>query len=660
MENIMKTRIFLFSLLSALLFPSCNGFLDLEPEAALSPEQYLTTEENIGAYATDLYTMLPKHERSTWGYWRTDADTDDMVAPNPSDKYAPGYWRVEQTGGSYSFTDIYRCNYFLNFVMPLYEAGEITGNASNIRHYIGEVYFFRAWAYFEKLKALGDFPIVEKPVADDLAQLTAASKRSPRNEVARFILADLDRAIEYMSDTPPTGGTNRLADDCAHLMKSRVALYEGTWEKYFKGTAFVPNGPQWPGAAKDYNQGYQFPSGSIDGEISFFLKTAMDEAKIVADKYQLTTNTGVFQKSADDAQNPYFDMFGAVDMSQYPEILLWRDYSVSLGIYNSVGEWEASSNNGYGITKSMVDAFVMSNGLPIYKAGSGYPGDKDLLKITENRDSRAVIFIKKPGDLNLHSNGGPNAYQVEPWPKITSAGSQKYITGYAIRKGLNFDGAMASDNSSETGLIIFRAAEAYLNYIEACYENTGGLDGDAQRYWKAIRDRARVGDYQTTIDNTDVAKEAETDWGAYSAGQLVDPTLYNIRRERRCELMAEGFRAADIRRWRSMDQLIDEPYHVLGVNLWDELADNADFLAANSGGLRQGENVSPRNFGKYLAPYHIMSNNRVYNGYSWRMAHYLDPIAVQHFLITGDGNVDASPLYQNPGWPVQAGLGAQN
>ena len=71
MENIMKTRIFLFSLLSALLFPSCNGFLDLEPEAALSPEQYLTTEENIGAYATDLYTMLPKHERSTWGYWRT-------------------------------------------------------------------------------------------------------------------------------------------------------------------------------------------------------------------------------------------------------------------------------------------------------------------------------------------------------------------------------------------------------------------------------------------------------------------------------------------------------------------------------------------------------------------------------------------------------------
>ena len=658
----MKNRILILSLAAVLMFPSCNAFLNLEPEAALSPEQYLTTEENIGAYATNLYGMLPKHERSTWGYWRTDANTDDMVAPNPSNIYAPGYWRVEQTGGSYSFTDIYNCNYFLDFVIPLYEAGEITGNDSNIRHYIGEVYFFRAWAYFEKLKALGDFPIVEEPIADDLDRLVAASKRAPRNEVARFILADLDRALEYMSDTPPVGGTNRLADDCAHLMKSRVALYEGTWEKYFKGTAFVPNGPDWPGAGKDYNSGYQFPSGSIEGEIDFFLKTSMEEAKIVADKYSLTTNTGVFQSSADADSNPYFDMFGATDMSLYPEVLLWRDYNVSLGVYNSVGEWASSSNNGYGITKSMVDAFVMSNGQPWYASGSGYAGDTDLMKVTQNRDTRAVIFIKKPGDLNLHSPGGQNSEEVEPWPEITSSGAQKYITGYVIRKGLNFNGAYASDNSSETGLIIFRAAEAYLNYIEACYERTEGLDADAQRYWKAIRDRAKAGNYNTTIRDTNVATEGKTDWGAYSAGQLVDATLYNIRRERRCELMAEGFRAADIHRWRALDQLIDadEPYHVLGVNLWSELYRNEEFLEDNPAGLVEGENVSLRSFSNYLAPYHIMTNNRVYNGYNWRMAHYLDPIAVQHFLITGDGDVNASPLYQNPGWPVQAGLGAQN
>ena len=61
-------------------------------------------------------------------------------------------------------------------------------------------------------------------------------KRRPRNEVARFILSDLDNAYNYMLPTAPV--TNRLNRDCAALVKSRVALFEGTWEKYHKGTEF--------------------------------------------------------------------------------------------------------------------------------------------------------------------------------------------------------------------------------------------------------------------------------------------------------------------------------------------------------------------------------------------------------------------------------------
>lgn len=637
---------------------SCNAFLDLEPESNLSPAQYLTTEDNLAAYATDLYNMFPVHGTTSWGTWKNDSDTDNMAYANPSDAFAPGYWKVGQTGGSYEFTGIYRCNYFFDNVLDNFEHGRITGTTSGIRHYIGEAYFFRAWQYYQKLQALGDFPIVTHLLADNLEKLTAESVRAPRNEVARFILSDLDKAIEYMSDTAPWGGRNRLSRDCAHLMKSRVALYEGTWLKYFKGTAFVPGGTGWPGAAS--HPDYQYPSGSIDSEVEWFLKVAMDEAKIVADKYALVDNTGLFQSSATAAANPYFDMFGATDMSGYGEILLWKAYSDSEGVTNSVVEFAAAANQGYGITKSMVDAFVMANGLPIYASGSGYPGDADLLKVTEGRDSRAQIFIKRPGDTNLHSEPGPESYQVEPWPNIVnSTASMRYTTGYALRKGLNFDGAQSVRDKSCVGSIIFRATEAYLNYMEACYESSGALDSDAQRYWTAIRDRSKVGNWQTTIDNTDMNIEKETDWGAYSAGKLVDATLFNIRRERRCELMAEGFRAADVRRWRSMDQMIDTPYHVLGVNVWENLAANPDFLAANGNNLKEGENISPKDFSTYCAPYHILSNNRVYEGYRWRMAHYLDPIAVQHFLITGGGSADNSTLYQNPGWPLQAGQGAE-
>lgn len=44
--------------------------------------------------------------------------------------------------------------------------------------------------------------------------------------------------------------TTRINADAAILLKSRVALFEGTWLKYFKNTAFVPNGDGWPGKAK--------------------------------------------------------------------------------------------------------------------------------------------------------------------------------------------------------------------------------------------------------------------------------------------------------------------------------------------------------------------------------------------------------------------------
>ena len=140
----MKTKIFL-TCISLALLTGCNKFLDQEPLSQLSPEQYLSTEENIAAYATDLYNTFPVHGTNSWGRWSDDNNTDNMAYVTPSDIFAPGYWRVGQTGGSYEFTTIYRCNYFLDFVLPLYKKGSITGIDPNFRHYIGEVYFFIAW-----------------------------------------------------------------------------------------------------------------------------------------------------------------------------------------------------------------------------------------------------------------------------------------------------------------------------------------------------------------------------------------------------------------------------------------------------------------------------------------------------------------------------------
>lgn len=645
--------------IAALMLCSCEGFLNREPESALTPEQYLTTEANVASFATDLYGNLPTHGTYGYGRFESDTHTDNMANYSPSDIYATGYWKVPQTGGDYSFSTIYSCNWFFEHVLPAIESGNITGNKNNINHYIGEVYFFRALSYFGKLQALGDFPIVTKCLDNDLEKLISETKRAPRNEVARFILSDLDKAIELMGENAPTGGKNRLNKYCARLLKSRVALYEGTWEKYFKGTAFVPNGPDWPGAGVDYNRDYKFPSGSIDAEIDFFLGEAMKEAKIVADKYQLTSNTGGFQQSADDVVNPYYDMFASVDMSGYPEVMLFRSYSWDLSVVHSESAYASKANNGNGTTKSMVDAFLMQNGLPIYADRSGYAGDSDLHKITTDRDTRLQIFLKQQGDRNFFGEAGDQGTTIEPWPDLTCGTyNNKYVTGYCIRKGMNHDGEMATFHDY-TGCIVYRASEAYLNYIEACYEKTGSIDSDADAYWKALRARAGIDeDYNVTINATKMGVEAQTDWGAFSAGKLIDPTLFNIRRERRCELMAEGFRSMDLHRWRAMDQMIETPYHVLGINLWEN-KNLKEINDASSVPLAEGENVSSKSFSKYVAPYHVFDNNTCYNGYRWKMAHYLSPIAVQHFLITGNGDVPQSPLYQNPFWPTKAGEAAQ-
>lgn len=656
-------------LLCSLILVSCNDFLDNDPLDKLTPGEYLTTENNIEAYVTDRYAMLPTHETYGYGTFSADNHTDNMAGMQPDVKYAPGYWKVPQDGGSWNFDDIYKCNYFFEQVIPNYEGQLIIGNQDNIKHYIGEMHFFRAFAYFERLKAVGDFPIVTQLLINDLATLTKASKRAPRNEVARFILSDLDEAIKMMLDKAPSGDNNRLHKDVAILFKSRVALYEGSWLKNFKETAFVPGGNGWPGASKAYNQDFKYPSGSIDAEIEFFLKEAIEASKIVVDRYDLTPNTGHFQEFADQPSNPYFSMFCDQDMSKYKEVMLWRSYNNGLGISNDVAHYACVGNEGIGTTKSMIDAFILKNGEPIYASpkwvdeNASYWGDNNILHITKNRDTRADIFIKKPGQQNLHNQPGSHGVKEEPRPDILSSSSEyKYTTGYALRKGLNPDGKHTVLTQSTIGSIVFRAAEAYLNYIEAYYELNGRLDSFAENYWTKIRERAGVDtDFNKTIRLTNMDIEAETDWGAYTAGKIVDPMRYNIRRERRCELMAEGFRMMDLKRWRAMDQMIQNPYHVLGFNLWEEIADwNWYKDADGKSQLKEGGNVSSKSFDKYLAPYHIASNNIAYNGYRWNMAHYLDPIAAEHILVTsGGGAVENSPIYQNPGWPYNAGDAAK-
>jgi hypothetical protein len=642
--------------ISILTLASCKKALDQEPISNITPENYLTEESQLGAYAIARYTgILPSHGNYSFGTFGIDGNTDNMAIPDLDARFVPGLLKVGATGGDWDFGNIYQVNYFLSTVVPKWKAGQIIGSDENIKQYIGEIYFLRAYEYFKKMQALGDFPIVKTVLPDNKEVLTEASKRMPHSEVTRFILSDLDSAALLLK-TNSDGLKNRINKACAQLLKSRVALYEGTWLKYFKNTAFVPNGPNWPGKAKAYNANYQFASGSIDAEITYLLGESMSAAKAVADATTLVQNTGIIESPAN--QNPYFNMFSAVNMSGYSEVLLWRQYAMGVVTHN-VPVYAQAGNYAVGLTRAMVESFLMDNGLPIYAAGSGYKGDDYIADVRSGRDGRLNLFLKEPGQKNVLLNFGQGSHEtdIETIPRIfESSYDKKYTTGYTIRKGLNYDAAQTNNGQGYTGSITFRATEALLNYIEACYERTGALDASATQYWQQIRTRAKVStDFGKTIANTDMSKESQ-DWGAYSAGALINPTLYNIRRERRDELMAEGLRYMDLKRWRAMDQMITTPYHFEGFKLWGPMKSWYTAAQIVYGGTNSAAIVSDPALSVYLRPQEIRSNADSYKGARWAMAHYLSPISVQNFTITSsNGGIDGSPIYQNPGWPTVGG-----
>ena len=649
-----------------LILTGCSDFMSIDPPSQISPEKYLWSESDLGAYTIDRYhnsdndyIIRTVNGSGGDGLYMDDAATDIMTNRGGNNRFLPGEWKVGSTGGSWGFGNIFQMNYFIETVVPRYEAGKITGNAENIRHYIGEAYALRAIVYFSKVKELGDFPIITNILTDNKDTLVLASQRKPRNEVVRFILSDLDKAIELLKKTPPNGERTRISKDLAYLLKSRVALFEATWLKYHKGTALVPNGSGWPGAEKDYNKNYQFPAGSIDGEIDYLLGQAMSASKAVADARTLANNTKVIKQSPTDASNPYYEMFASEDLNNYDEVLLWRDFDLTLG---NVQYWNhyLYYGNGFGFTKQLVDNFLMDNGLPIYAAGSGYQGDDFVGDVKVNRDWRLKLFMRAPGEtkafLNLPTGTNP---EKEPLVPVID-GSSRYLegTGYSIKKGLSYDNNMqATVGRDVTAVVAFRAAEAYLNYVEACYEKNGSLDADAQKYWAAIRKRAGVNeDFNITIAATEMSKEAVSDWGAYSHGQVIDATLYNIRRERRCELMAEGLRYADLLRWRSMDQL--NGYKIEGIKIWGPMKDTYGTRLKYNQSSASSNTASDPSLSTYLRVHQISPNNMYYNGYKFTEAHYLNPIAAEHFLISSpDGKSPTdSPIYQNPGWPKEGNL----
>ncbi len=498
-------KILYFSAVILLSLFSCNkDLLDLSPMDQISDPEFWKTDNDLQLYLNRMYNTFSGWSRRGTGWsWIPDNGTDIAIYTHKSDRL-DGTVNVPSSGGGWSWGNVRDANYFLENVHRA--SGDL------VDHYRGEGYFFRAWFYFNLFTQFGDLPIIDRSLSvDDVDYLYSA--RAPRNEVADFILNDLDSAIYLMKtgdELPPM----RLNKDIALLFKSRVALYEGTWEKYHSGTPF----------------------GAQGGDPGNYLQQAAGAARELMDGGRYTLYTG-------DPARAYYDLFNQIDYNGNPEVLFWKQYNyVELGrnFGNDVWFWP----NRAGITREEVRSYLCADGLPI-SVSPLYRGDSTLSVVTEGRDPRCVQSVMVPGDVYMISTSGDTTFFENP--DLTD--NNYCPTGYEWEKFRRpYIDPRVGSFSFDQGFIIFRYGEALLNYAEAKAELGTLTQADLDISINLLRDR--VGMPHLVLGSITV----DPDWPDY--GYTLPDYLYEIRRERQIEMLGEGRRFDDLMRWRAHSLIV--------------------------------------------------------------------------------------------------------
>lgn len=583
-----KLTILIVSMAAMLSIVSCKkSFLDRAPLTAISDADYWKTTNDLRFYANSFYSSFPSYIQAyfTLGNFSADDNSSDNMINRNYSSFFNGEATLPSSGGGWSYGDwnnIRRVNYFLG------KYKTASGDQGEINKYLGEILFFKANFYFSKLKQFGAVPWISKVLSvTDSSDLFAS--RLPRNVVVDSIMNILDQAVTLL----PSKGTSgyepfRVYKEVAALLQSRIALYEGTWEKYQAGTPF----------------GVQGSDGTK------YLQKAADAAQIVI-------SSGKFNLDNIGKPNGYWSLFNQTDYSSSSEVMFWRKYSVADGNYTLIARY-MTGGGGRGISKSLVESYLCTDGKPI-SVSPLYQGDATLVNVATNRDPRLSQTVQINDGAHYLSD------TTRFWhPAWGGASEDKDYTGYQIYKGLNTDSKQQQVAAGTQGTIYYRYAEALLNFIEAKAELGTATQADVDATINKLR--ARVGMPNLVIAS--IANDPNWDFPTLS------PLINEVRRERRVEFAVEGYRHDDIWRWAAAGKLI-KGWKPLG-------AKRSQFMSmpdAASAGLTT---LYPVDNNDYIFPY---KNNVVgVNGYNFRTDRdYLSPLPTDQLTLNPN-------LTQNPGW----------
>ncbi len=460
-----------------LCFSACE--VDRIPETQISDISFWKSESDVKAATNYLYTFLPGF--STSEVW---SDNAYGVA---SDQISDGSRLAPATSSDYSAP--YQLIRAANNIMEKAASAPVA-EAIKMK-YVSEARFFRAFAYVLLVQKFGKVPLILKTLTQTSPELTAPA--ASRKEIMEQIYTDLDFAAANLQTPTQLGSAEygRISKTAALALKARIALFEGTRAKFHS-----------------------------DGDPVRHLEMALAAAKAVMDVKQhslFASYAALFQYAGEgfaNKENILVKQYGA----DATNIVLSHNFSENL------------YTGGANPTKSLVDSYLMTDGLPTNQSPL-YAKPVKSTDMFANRDERLTASVFKQGEAY---NQGATFNTPLNYHK-TGFGPKKYFnaTDFTTRKAL-------------IDLALLRYAEVLLVYAEARFELSESIsDADLDLTINLLRSRAKV----AKLSNAFVAANGLN-------------MRNEIRRERRVELALENLRYWDLIRWKTAE--VELPKAVMG------------------------------------------------------------------------------------------------
>lgn len=384
-----------------------------------------------------------------------------------------------------------------------------------VRYYEALARFFRAYFYLGVVQKYGDVPWYDKELGSNDEDLY--KPRDSREFVMQKMIEDIDFAIENL---PAKKDVYKVTKWTALALKSRFCLFEGTFRKYHSITQY-------------------------DNDAEYYLELA------AAASYEFITKSGYsISMEVGDPEKNYRNLFTSMN-AKTTEVILARDYNAELGLtHNSGNSFNSASMGRYGMTKKVVASYLMKDGSRFTDI-NGWES-MTFMEEMKDRDPRLAQSLITPGFTLVGetvSSGQNLTFST------TGYNPTKYVTTVA----------QTGYGKSDIDLIIFRAAEVYLNYAEAKAELPEGTltQNDLDISVNKLRDRVGMPHMnlaQVNANPDPFLKNKE--WGGYQNVQKGgnEGVILEIRRERMIELAQEGHRYYDIIRWKE-GKIFEQPLY---------------------------------------------------------------------------------------------------